>query len=412
MPPEEHARLSASSSKRWMHCPRSVALIEKLPPEPESDYAAEGTLAHAFAEKLLRMYAERGRTDFAPCELRSVTVKADDGTESEQKVEQEMVNAITVYIREISEVYEGLRLKDPDARILIEQKVNFDHWVPGGFGTSDCVMISQGICHVFDLKYGKGVQVDGIGNTQLRLYALGAYEELDWEADIQSFETHIVQPRLNWVSGERISKEDLLAWGEKTKVLASMADKDQGDFNPGPWCSEGFCPARDLCKHRALAVLKDLEGAVSSSADGLTPDLMGEEARSKFAKASAPLKKLCADVESRMLTDLVNGKAHPGWKAVAGRPSRDWDDPEKIKKALQDKGYRLLDICEPQELLSPNKLKSAIKTPDYRELAAPHITVTPGKPQLASEDDPREDYKPVSAQEDFKDLINKEGSKK
>jgi hypothetical protein len=411
MPPEEHARLSASSSERWMKCPRSVALCEKLPQE-ESSYAEEGTLAHAFAEKLLRMYAERGRTDFAPVELKSVTVKQEDGSDKEVKVEQEMVNAILFYVKEISETFEGLKLKDPDARILIEQRVNFDHWVPGGFGTSDCVMISQGICHVFDLKYGKGVQVDGRANTQLRLYALGAYEELNWEADIQSFETHIIQPRLNWVSGEAITKDDLLTWGDKTKVLAEMADKDQGDFNPGPWCSEGFCPARDLCKHRALAVLKELRDAVESSGDGFTPDLMGEEARSKFAKTAAPLQKLCNDVESRMLTDIVNGQPHPGWKAVSGRASRDWDDPEKLKRQLQDMGYRLMDVCSPQELLSPTQLKLAIKTVDYKTIAAPHITIVPGRPQLAPEDDPREDYKPASAQEDFKDLINKEGSKK
>jgi hypothetical protein len=406
MPPETHARLSASSSKRWIKCPRSVALCEKLPQE-ESEYADEGRLAHAFAEKLLRLYAQYGRTDFADCETKSVTV---DG--AEEKVDQEMRNAIQIYVKEISETFEGLRLKDPDARMLIEQKVVFDHWVPGGFGTSDCVIVSQGVCHVFDLKYGKGVMVDGQNNSQLRLYALGAYEELDWEADIESFETHIVQPRLNWVSGERISKGDLLEWGESLKPLAKMADEDRGEFRSGPWCSEAFCPARDMCKKRAHDVVEALLQAIDESKDGLTPELMGEGAMSSFARTAAPLQKLCGDVSSHLLTEIVNGKAHPGWKAVSGRASRDWDDSEKLKKQLQDRGYLVKDITEPQELLSPNKLKGALKAADYKEIALPHITVEPGKPQLAEADDPRDEYKPLSAAEDFKGLINQGGSEK
>lgn len=412
MPPETHARLSASSSKRWMHCPKSVALCERLPNE-ESKYAEEGHLAHAFAEKLLTLYKERGRRDFAPVETKSVTVPDPTPEEpnrtAEAKVDQEMRNAIAFYVEQVAETLEGLRLKDPDADILIEQRINYDHWVPGGFGTSDCVIISQGACHVFDLKYGKGVQVDGRGNSQLRLYALGVYEELNAIYEIESFETHIVQPRLNWVSGETLTKEELLGWGDGVRPLAKLADEDGGEFAPGPWCSEGFCPARDMCKARVLRIIAEMREAVETSETGLTPDLMGEAAMTLFAKNAGTLQKVANDVSSRLLGDILEGKPHGGWKAVSGRSSSGWDDPDKLKRQLQDKGYRLMDVCEPQDLLSPNQLKAVLKKEDYVAIALPHKTSIPGKPQLADSDDPREDYKPASAQEDFKDLIKKEG---
>ena len=46
MPPKGHALLSASSSDRWLHCPPSARLCETYE-DKGSDYAAEGTDAHA-----------------------------------------------------------------------------------------------------------------------------------------------------------------------------------------------------------------------------------------------------------------------------------------------------------------------------------------------------------------------------
>lgn len=117
---------------------------------------------------------------------------------------------------------------------------------------------------------------------------------------------------------------------------------------------------------------------------------------------------MASDVRNHLLTDLVNGVAHPGWKAVAGRTSRDWDDPLALKKALQEAKYLVRDITEEPSLLSPSKMGKAIKKEDFKTICQPHVIVDQGKPQLAPEDDPREPYKPVSAAEDFKDLLKKE----
>ena len=49
MPPKAHATLSASSSERWLNCPPSARLCESYE-DRGSDYAAEGTDAHALCE--------------------------------------------------------------------------------------------------------------------------------------------------------------------------------------------------------------------------------------------------------------------------------------------------------------------------------------------------------------------------
>ena len=45
----KHAVLSASSSERWLNCPPSARLCEAYE-DKGSDYAAEGTDAHALCE--------------------------------------------------------------------------------------------------------------------------------------------------------------------------------------------------------------------------------------------------------------------------------------------------------------------------------------------------------------------------
>lgn len=53
MAAKAHAILSASSSDRWLHCPPSARLCETYE-DKGSDYAAEGTDAHALGEYNLK----------------------------------------------------------------------------------------------------------------------------------------------------------------------------------------------------------------------------------------------------------------------------------------------------------------------------------------------------------------------
>ncbi len=240
--PDVHARLSASGAKRWMSCPKSVAVEETLP-EETTPYAEEGTRAHALAEKLLGIFKETGRRSF---------------TEEEKQGEDiEMVNYVQDYVDYILGIYDALLLEHKDTLLFVEVRVDFSRYVREGFGTCDCAIIANKTLHVIDLKYGKGVKVSCRGNPQPRLYALGVIEYLEWEYPIENVTTHIYQPRLDWVSTEDNTVDFLKQWGEEeVKPKAELAWNDQGEFKPGEHCQ--FCKAKAICKARAKVALEAL----------------------------------------------------------------------------------------------------------------------------------------------------------
>lgn len=238
--PGEHAKLSASGSKRWLACPGSIVL-EAQYPEEDSPYAAEGTRAHALAEITLR-HLVLGR------------VLAEDVAEARAKADNdEMRRAVDDYVTYCKDLYDAMALKHKSAKAFVEERVSYAEWVPEGFGTVDFSVIGGGEMHIVDLKYGKGVPVDAVDNPQPRLYALGALHEYGFIYDIDTVTTHIVQPRLNSISTETLSVDELMSWTKDVKAKAAVAFNDTRAYQPGEHCK--FCKARATCKHRAVDVL-------------------------------------------------------------------------------------------------------------------------------------------------------------
>ena len=132
MPPNGHALLSASSSDRWLHCPPSARLCETYA-DKGSDYAAEGTDAHALCEYKLR---------------KALGMEAEDPTENLSWFDQEMDDCAADYAAYILECVETARKTCADPVVLIEQRVDFSRWVEQGFGTSDAIIIADGTMHV------------------------------------------------------------------------------------------------------------------------------------------------------------------------------------------------------------------------------------------------------------------------
>lgn len=183
MPPKGHALLSASSSDRWLHCPPSARLCEAYE-DKGSDYAAEGTDAHALCEYKLR---------------KALGMEATDPTKSLDWYNAEMEDCATGYASFIMELLEDAKQTCSDPVVLIEQRVDFSRWVEQGFGTSDAILISDGTMHVIDYKHGLGILVSAEDNPQMKCYALGALELFDDIYDIDTVSMTIYQPRRqNW----------------------------------------------------------------------------------------------------------------------------------------------------------------------------------------------------------------------
>ena len=85
-----------------------------------------------------------------------------------------MQNATDSYCELVLEKLAEAKAQCGDAMILIEQRLDFSHIVPEGFGTGDVIILCDDYVEVIDLKYGKGVPVSAQDNPQARLYALGA----------------------------------------------------------------------------------------------------------------------------------------------------------------------------------------------------------------------------------------------
>lgn len=238
--PDSHAYLSASSSSRWLHCSVSRRLEAPFP-NKSSIFAEEGTAAHAMAEQKLLRYLKRQNS-------RSPT-KYDT---------PEMDEMTDIYRDFVAEAVEEIRKTCEYPLVLVEDRLDFSKWVPESFGTGDAVIVSPQKLWVIDLKYGKGVWVragpdekSGMPNTQLSLYALGAYSMYSpiFE-DIKAVSLSIVQPRLGNIDTYTFPIEQLLTWADEyVKPRALMAFKGEGEAVPGEWCK--FCRAKPVC--RALA---------------------------------------------------------------------------------------------------------------------------------------------------------------
>ena len=367
-----HALLSASSADRWLNCPPSAVAAEAYQNEG-TDFTREGTLAHEVAEIVARDGGSQNwRTYVWP-----------------EGVTQEMIDCAEGYRDYIQE-----QISDPNALVMLEQRVDFSPWVPGGFGTADCIIIQGNTMDVIDYKYGKGVAVSAIDNPQEKCYGLGALNDFGFAYEIETVRLHIYQPRINNVSVFEISVDDLLAWGEKIKPVADQAAKGKGKYNAGSWCK--FCPHAGRC--RTLTKVCS-EYVVTHGVARKIPVLAPHEVAEVLAME--PLVSLWLKrVKDQALASMLSGEQVPGYKVVAGRGSRQWADDLETANLLQAAGYTREDITE-TKLLSVAAMEKALGKKKVADLVGGQILAHTGAPTIALESDKRPAYNPA---DDFEKL--------
>lgn len=149
------------------------------------------------------------------------------------------------YCSYVMEEFQKAKLNHPGTTVLVEQRLDFSKYVPDGFGTGDCIIIADGLMHIIDFKYGKGVRVAAENNPQMKLYALGAlnnYSMLYNRPD--KIEMTIFQPRIGNVLTWSLETDTLLHWAKtKLKEKAELAINGQGIVKYGPWLQFSNCNA-------------------------------------------------------------------------------------------------------------------------------------------------------------------------
>lgn len=410
-----HAVLSASSSKQWLHCPPSIRLQENFPNE-SSVYAAEGTFAHEVCEYKVRKYLHE-------------RVKRPQSVEFDT---EEIEQITDMYAEFVISIIEKMKDNGCEPLAFVEERVNYSHIAPSGFGTADMLIIGKdengkGLLHVVDFKTGKGVFVDADHNSQMMLYALGGLVAYGFIYEIETVRMSIVQPRLDNISTFECSRQELEEWGESIKPIAKLAYEGKGEQKPGDWCR--FCRAKPVCRacaDEALALCRedflDLDAGAFDTAEesDMTAPYEADTQTAVFKQPGLiPISELAGilptlnrisswieAVFAFVSSEAINhGVLIPGYKVVEGRSKRIFTDTKAVVDTAVQNGYT--DLYK-QSLITLTEFEKMMGKKKFNELLGKYVAKPPGKLALVPASDPREAVDLSTADQEFSALPDNE----
>lgn len=379
----KHALLSPSAAHRWMNC-TAAPLLEKDVEDKGSTFAEEGTLAHAYCAKKLKEFLG----------LSVDEEKAEIAQLDEQYHSGEMDEYTDTYKTIVLEKFNAARAKTKDAQLLVEVKLDFSHYVPDAFGTSDAIIIADGVMEVIDFKYGKGVKVSAVENPQMMIYALGAWDLFNFEYDIRKVRMTIVQPRIDNLSEFELDAADLINWAVDELQPKANEAYAGGKQKPGNWCQ--FCKVKANCK--ALS-------SMCIEAQQANPDprkISKEVMESTILPLLPTFKTWLTGVEEYSLEQALSGVQYQGFKIVEGRSIRKITNPTAVMELLDKEGFAKEAYIKPTELRSITDLEKLIGKKRFGAICAEYINKPQGKPTLVPESDKRPAFN--QAADDFKDI--------
>jgi len=346
-----HAKLSPSSAERWMTCPGSVILSDGMP-ESTSEYADEGTHAHAFAERWLLMhFAQHGQSPF---------IGAPD---------QEMANYVKLYVDEC------IRLAPKGAKVYVEKQVAVSEDV---YGTADFISWrpDTSTIYVRDLKYGAGVAVSVERNIQLRIYALATLITMKLPAN--QINIGIVQPRYDHPDGLIRSVDfdvadllDLHADVQDAVDRVAMAAQAKGSKT---WDDNFLMPSEKGCRW-CLAAPKPCPALLRKSQalakQVFAPDLAYDPKTLAQTLDFLPiLEGWIKNTREFAYGEAEKGKEIPDYKLVEKLAVRKWKDDTDRTKLATALGVSVTDILKPAELLGIGDMEKLAPGKNAKERAS------------------------------------------
>jgi hypothetical protein len=355
----KHSKIvGGSTAKRVINCPGSVALVDKMPPQPSSSYADEGTLLHDVMAKLV------GYGDGAdPQEMLGATYK--DAVLTQDLLDRKILPALAA----LDEI-------DPSREMTyaVESRVGFGDFLPNVFGSTDLLGIIGDRAVVLDWKFGDGVAVEAKENEQLMFYAAAAArtKATAWAfVDALEVELIIVQPPYirRWsTTMERINQF------EQTLLSAVKASQhDDAPLKVGDHCR--WCAAKPVCPLMTGAA----DRALVAKLDALPIDQI-----THYLDQVPLLEGFIKDLQQLAHGLIEEGQAVPGYKLVNKRATRSWLDADKAAAWLTAAG------AEPYEekIISPAAAEKLLKGAKIA-LPADLVTAVSSGSTLVAESDPR-----------------------
>lgn len=410
----EHALLSPSSAKKWLNCPAALACEFGLPNE-SGQAAVNGTAMHTLAEIHLNQFVkqtslplERNLGAYVLNEGKG-TVRALAKAESGAvKITEDMLVQVGRYTDYCIPIALAAEMFEVESRVNLTRVLHPGVELNGAplqtFGTADLVAVMpDGMLIVGDLKTGRH-KVLAKENKQMMLYALGLLRKLKRLYDITAVRLVIFQPYAGGADEWDTTPEALELFGKfaskaALKAIDAFERGKKGlkpaDFRPGndacQWCR--FAEKCTAKRKVASGIAPDESSdALDESSDALeSAEMTLEQLKAEWDKLPL-MRQHIADIEKAMYAALMRGEQVEGLKLVEDRPgNRSWSDTDKVT-AIADEWPT---VMYKSSLLSPTEAEKAL-SPDTWKLLEPFVTRKPGQPSIATADDKRPAWTPVS----------------
>lgn len=247
-----HSPWGASSAKRYMECPRSVAFQRQFP-NTSSDFADRGTIAHNLGEMSIKANVDP-------------FIMADLYPEEFEALERQDILAAKTYFDFVTSVINNKPFSEEWEHWGLESEVELEifnkaairepryHDINPAFvdmriyGKLDFYAYNSEVLHVADYKHGEGVYVDEEANEQMSCYALFKWDMLG-RPPVKHIYLTIIQPRAigSYIAVRTWECDTAYLSAFELKLAAAVALSliDDAPGKPGDWCQ--FCRAAGSC---------------------------------------------------------------------------------------------------------------------------------------------------------------------
>jgi len=349
--------VGGSTAKRVINCPASVKLVQQMPPQPESEHAARGTLLHNVIAELLEF-------DKKPEQMLGATYKTQ--TLTQELLDEKIIPAL----KALDEI-------DPEKQMeyMVETRVAFGDFLPGVFGSTDLLGRKGKRAVVLDWKFGDGVLVAAEDNPQLLFYAAAAMRTpaAQWVFEgAEEIECVIVQPPSirRWVT----TPERVKQFEQELLYAVRLSSWPEPPMQTGDHCR--WCTAKPICPQMTGAVDRALKTQLAA--------LPAEQIATKLQQADM-LEDYIKNVRALAFQMLENGRPVPGYKLVAKRGTRQWVNEDAVDLWVYNE---TIPDAYDAKLKSPAQMEKVLKKLG-KELPSELVVSISSGSTLAPESDPR-----------------------